>query len=274
MPTLFTGNEPLPAQATEEQAVDFLVDLLRKDFPLRAYGYAVYLRRVIEEYLFTVGQLPRNQPVAPRWIEEISPAFFSAAWSLCRLGVLRPGVQHFGAQSVGDLQGYALTTFGQQWLKESHDSLLIPADSNRTTSMLLAVGGKFGAAFGQRAREASLCYTAHAFLACCSMVGAAAEAILLSAAAAKLGEDDALAIYKSGAGRAKLQTRLLGSSSDWLRREFNSHTDLISYWRNQAAHGHGGAISESEALMALRGLLRFSQIANDNWQELIATGDG
>jgi hypothetical protein len=268
-----TGNEPLPANATEEQAVDFLVDLLRKDFPLRAYGYAVYLRRVIEEYLFTVGKVPRNQPIAPRWIEEVSPAFFSAAWSLCRLGVLRPGVQYFGAQSVGDLQGYALTTFGEQWVKESHDSPLIPSDANRTTSMLLAVGGKFGPAFGQRARESSLCYSAYAFLACCCMVGAAAEAILLSAAAAKFGEEQALAIYKNGAGRSRLQTRLLAKSADWLRREFNSHTDLIAYWRNPPAHGHGSATSENEALMALRGLLRFAQFANEHWEALIAPAD-
>ena len=91
---------------------------------------------------------------------------------------------------------------------------------------------------------------------------------------AKGSTDQALATYKSGAGRAKLQTRLLGNCADWLRREFTSHTDLISYWRNQAAHGHGGAISESEALMALRGLLRFSHLANDHWDELIATRDG
>jgi hypothetical protein len=271
---MLTGNEPLPAKATEEQALDFLVDLLRKDFPLRAYGYAVYLRRVIEEYLFTIGNVPRNQPVAPRWIEEISPVFFSAAWSLCRLGVLRPGVQHFGAQSVGDLQGYALTTFGEQWVKESHDALLIPSDANRTTSMLLAVGGKFNEAFGHRAREASLCYTAHAFLACCSMVGAAAEAILLSAAAARFGEDDAVAVYKNGVGRNRLQTRLLGNRADWLRREFDSHTDLISYWRNQASHGHAGAVSENEAFLALRGLLRFAQFANDNWHELTSALEG
>jgi hypothetical protein len=271
---MLSGNDPPPARATEEQAVDFLVDLLRKDFPLRAYGYPVYLRRVIEEYLFTVGKIARNQPVAARWIEEISPAFFSAAWSLCRLGVLRPGVEHFGAQSVGDLQGYALTTFGAQWVKESNDPLLIPSDSNRTTSMLLAAASKFGEAFGQRAREASLCYSAHAFMACCCMVGAAAEAILLRAAAAKLGEHEATTMYKSGAGRARLQTRLLSGAADWLGREFNSHTDLISYWRSPPAHGHGSPIGESEAFMALRGLLRFSQFASDNWDQLIAKHDG
>ena len=267
---MFPGNEPLPVQATEEEALAFLVDLLRKGRPLRHYGYAIYLRRVMEEYLFTFGKIPRNQQISPRWIDEISPVFFAAAGSLCRFGVLRPGLEQFSGQVVGDHHGYSLTQFGEQWIKDSNELLLIPSDSNRTTTMLLAAGSHFGDAFGKRATEASLCYSAHAFLACCAMVGAAAEAILLSAASAKLGEHEAIAAYKSGVGRARLQTRLLGDCAEWLRREFTSHTALVSYWRDEAAHGHSSAISEGEASMALLGLLRFAHFANDNWTALIA----
>lgn len=258
----------MPAQASEQDALDFLVDLLRSNYSLQRYGYSVFVPTAIEQYLFKVGKLSPTQSLLPRWISELSPMFLSAAWSLCRLGVLRPSVERTDGQPIDGNLGYSLTTFGSQWLRESDDPLLIPSDSSRTTSMLLAVGAHFGDAYRFRAQEASACYIAHAYLACCAMVGGAAEAILLSAASSKLGEDESLAIYLTGNGRARLQSRLLGGSAEWMRREFESHIGLISYWRDQAAHGHSSAISESEAFTALRGLLRFAHFANDNWKEL------
>jgi hypothetical protein len=53
---------------------------------------------------------------------------------------------------------------------------------------------------------------------------------------------------------------------------FRSATGLLSYWRDDAAHGIASDISEIEAHEALSRLLRFSQLANDNWEELTARG--
>jgi hypothetical protein len=265
---MFRGDEKLPANATEEDASEFLVHLLRRKAKLRQYGYEVYLRSAIEEFLFEVGRCPRNQQLPDFWLDQLSPAFFGAAWSLCRLGVLRPGVSNLIGQSTGEGQGYSLTSFGKKWIEETDAPILIPSDTDRTSKMLLAFAPEFGPAYSTRASDAARCFSAHAFLACCVMVGAAAEAIFLSAASKKLGEENAVAMYKSGPGRSRLQAALLGQSPDWLRKEFESHTGLISYWRDQASHGHVSPIGESEAFMALLGLLRFAHFAQDHWDEL------
>jgi hypothetical protein len=265
---MYRGDEPLPANPTEEDASEFLVHLLRRNVKLQQYGYEIFLRSAIEEFLFDVGRRPRNQQLPNFWIDQVSPAFLGAAWSLCRLGVLRPGVAQLNGQSTGEGQGYSLTSFGREWIKETDEPILIPSDTNRTSKMLLAFAAEFGDAYSARASDAARCFSAHAFLACCVMVGAAAEAIFLSAASEKLGEDKAVAMYKSGAGRGRLQTTLLGQQPEWLRNEFESHTSLVSYWRDQASHGHASPIGESEAFMALLGLLRFAHFVQDHWDEL------
>jgi hypothetical protein len=100
------------------------------------------------------------------------------------------------------------------------------------------------------------------------MVGAAAEAILLQAAVAKLGEEKAESLYFNRNGRSNLQKSLLGQKPKSLRTEFERHTDLITYWRDQSTHGHQTGIKEGEAYMALSGLLRFAHFASDKWSEL------
>jgi hypothetical protein len=44
--------------------------------------------------------------------------------------------------------------------------------------------------------------------------------------------------------------------------------DLLSYWRDEAAHGTASEISETEAHTALGRLVRFAQFASDHWNEL------
>ena len=92
---MYRGDEPLPADASDEEATDFFVSLLRDKRQPRKYGYQVYLPSIVDEYLYSVTELPRNEPVAAHWREALSPVFLSAAWSLRRLGVLRPGVERF-----------------------------------------------------------------------------------------------------------------------------------------------------------------------------------
>ncbi len=261
----------MPANASEEDASDFMVQILRREATkFGHFSYGIYLRSVIEEYLFDLGQIPRTQRLADHWIQDLSPPFLEAAWSLCRLGVLRPGVEKLGVgQSTTKVgEGYSMTAFGRAWIRESDDMILIPSDATRMSKMLLEFGGDFGQAYSARARDGARCYSAHAFIACCAMVGAAAEAILLAAASAKLGEEKALTMYRSGPGRSRLEKALLGQSTDRMRQDFTDHTKLINYWRDQAAHGHVSNAGESEAYIALRGLLRFALFARDNWVEL------
>jgi hypothetical protein len=84
----------------------------------------------------------------------------------------------------------------------------------------------------------------------------------------KLEEAAALGAYKGSNGRSRLQLKLLGQETDRVRTQFEIHTDLIAYWRDQAAHGHQTGITESEAYSALGRLLRFAHFAADNWSTL------
>jgi hypothetical protein len=121
------------------------------------------------------------------------------------------------------------------------------------TDMLHSVGAQFGDAYRLRSQDAVLSYNSHAYFACWAMVGASAEAILLAAAVKKLGEEAAIPAYRGSNGRSRLQSKLLGQQTDRIRTQFESHTDLIAYWRDQAAHGHQTGITESEAYAALAG---------------------
>jgi hypothetical protein len=136
------------------------------------------------------------------------------------------------------------------------------------TDMLLSAGRNFGDAYKLRTQDAVLAYSGHAYFACCAMVGAAAEAILLKAAVAKLGQEKAEKLYFNSRGRSQLQKSLLGQQTDNFRAEFERHTSLVDYWRDQSAHGHQTGIREGEAYMALSGLLRFAHFASDKWADL------
>ncbi len=68
---------------------------------------------------------------------------------------------------------------------------------------------KFGAGFNQRAQEAIRCYGAHAYLACCTMYGAATESIFLRTAIEFKNEEDVMKLYISASGRSKVEKLLL-----------------------------------------------------------------
>ena len=245
---------------TEEQALDYITEALRHpQGPGLTDRYDVYLPTLVANYAGTAT----NDP-------QVMGPFFGAAWSLCRLGVLRPGPQRtrdFG-QSHEEALGYCFTEFGRRWVTES--PAILPTQPGKMTDMLISAGTKFGDAYRLRSQDAVLSYNGHAYFACCAMVGASAEAILLAAAVKKLGEAAALGAYKGSNGRSRLQLRLLGQQTDRVRTQFESHTDLIAYWRDQAAHGYQTGITESEAYSALGRLLRFAHFAADNWSTLTA----
>jgi len=262
------GRNQLPAPS-EDEALEFITELMRRG--QQSIGHQYY-----DVHLPTLIGLYVSQRVSPtpgigtdtNLIESIAAPFLSAIWSLCRLGVLRPGPTRLDSwgQFRGEATGYSYTEFGRRWLKEA--SPVLPTFPNKLTDLLLGFGKQFGDAYRLRCNDAVLAHNGLAYYACCAMVGAAAEAILLQAAVAKLGQKKAESLYFNRNGRSALQKSLLGQKPQTFRTEFERHTDLITYWRDQSAHGHQTGIKEGEAYMALSGLLRFAHFASDNWAEL------
>jgi hypothetical protein len=259
-------DAPIP---TEEQALDFLTEKLRAGEPVGKNNYEVYVWEVADRYVRTHVTAPHGFGIQDKVEKVISP-FFSAAWALCRLGVLqpgpKPGTSMLSQPYHDEAQGYSFTEFGRRWIAETPPTL--PPLVSAMTDMLLSAGRNFGDAYKLRTQDAVLAYSGHAYFACCAMVGAAAEAILLKAAVAKLGQEKAEKLYFNSRGRSQLQKSLLGQQTDNFRAEFERHTSLIDYWRDQSAHGHQTGIKEGEAYMALSGLLRFAHFASDKWADL------
>jgi hypothetical protein len=206
-------------------------------------------------------------------LEEMMPILYAAAWDLCRRGILRPGVRTFNAQATADGasgNGYSITPFGEQWLTESDRDDFVPTEPERFAQMLAPYRERYGLAFQERTQEAIRCYGAHAYLACCTMCGAAAEAILLATAIAKADEVTVLSQYNAFGGRRRVENLILGQARQELREEYVGYMTLLKYWRDQAAHGKVSGIKDNEAYTSLALLLRFAIFVNENWVELTA----
>jgi hypothetical protein len=99
--------------------------------------------------------------------------------------------------------------------------------------------------------------------------GAAAESIVLSVAIARSSDEAVvLKIYTGTHGRKKTIDSITQGARAGISGPFKAATDLLSYWRDEAAHGTVSEISEIEAHTALGRLVRFAQFASDNWSEL------
>jgi hypothetical protein len=264
------GSTVIP---TAEDALDFLIDRMREGHQATAaYGYDLWISKVTDHY----AQLEVSREGAPHggrfeWqpvSQEVSPPFMDAAWQLCRLGVLRPGVREITLQSVREGEGFAITEFGRTWLAEHSSPAYVPTDPGRMASLLTRRQDLFGEVYVLRASDAARCYSAHAYYACCAMIGAAAESILVAAGVAKIGEDAAMKKYLATNGRKSLTEAVLKGCPDYVAREFRLHTDLIALWRDQSAHAHSNAIGETEAFTNFRGLIKFAQFAEQRWQHL------
>jgi len=251
--------------------VDYLTSPNRAPTTFPSYGYDLYLPNVMREWLRARGfPYPDDEPRLP----DISPQFYSAAWELCRRGILRPGVKAYGEQSTRDGaggNGYSVTPFGRQWLSESNREMFVPTEPGRFSEMIAPFGPIFGSSFQQRANEAIRCYGAHAYLACCVMCGASAESILLHLAIAKDGnEQRVLNKYRAANGRRTLENLIIGQQRDAIKQDFEVSFSLLKYWRDEAAHGRKSDITENEAYTSLALLLRCAQFARDNQQILTA----
>ncbi len=258
---------------TQADAATLLIRWLRKPDhgSYGSYGYGVYLPALVRTHLAKEGIQHHDQESRVR---EMIPMLYAAAWDLCRRGILRPGVRAYNEQGTADGasgNGYSITPFGQQWLAEADHDDFVPTEPERFAQMLAPYRERFGPSFQERAQEAIRCYGAHAFLACCTMCGAAAEAVLLATAIAKADEASVLKRYNASGGRRRVENLVVGKVREDLRNEYVGYASLLKYWRDQASHGKASGIKDNEAYTSLALLLRFAIFVNDNWKELTAT---
>jgi hypothetical protein len=257
-----------------EDASKFLISYIRNPTPsgYSNYGYDIYMWRVIDAYLQSQGSTRSDER---NKIAELSPQFLAAAWDLCRRGIIRPGVARLGSQSTDEGSagaGFAITPFGRTWLAESDKDDYVPIEPERFAQLIARHNPRFGPGFAERSQEAIRCYGAHAYLACCVMCGAAAESILLAAAIAKKGnEDEILKTYQSALGRSRVTTFLLGNATTHLKNQFNSYVGLLSYWRDESAHGLAQGFDDEEAFTSMSLLLRFALLIEKHWTEITTT---
>jgi hypothetical protein len=270
---LITATDREGRKMEIDDAMAFLVDYIRRPRPSDGYpsfGYEVYLPNVVTAYLVEIEHSTEHLSMIYNGLrsKQLSPYFYEAAWDLSRRGVLRPSVKQFGAQSVGEGEGYTVTASGREWLESAGGDFVL-LEPTRLGRAFQHLSKKLGQSFLQRSIEASRCHAFGLNLACCAMSGAGAEAILLSVAIAKSDDEVAtMRTYRSSQGRRKIIEEIVGSSRPALAGPFRSATGLLSYWRDDAAHGAISGISEIEAHEALSRLLRFAQFASDNWDEL------
>jgi hypothetical protein len=122
--------------------------------------------------------------------------FYDAAWELCRIGVLRPGVFAPGGRALATAFGdsYTITEFESEWLKTASARRPV-VDPSRLAQVFLTFGKTFGTGYEQRATEA--------------VRGAAGESILLAVAIAKVGDEaKVLTEYNGPSGRRKVTNRI------------------------------------------------------------------
>lgn len=214
------------------------------------YGYDLYIPNAIRAYAREEEGFTGHDTQVGPLIRELSPVFMAAAWELCRLGILRPGIKRYGEQATTEGNGgngYSITPFGEAWLEEADDHF-IPTQPDTFARLLDPFRERLGPGFYQRAQEAVRCRLAGTNLASCAMCGAAAESILLAVAIAKVGDEDkVLKDYRTAQGRNRVQKLVLGQAPERLARPFRSFTDLLDYWRDEAGHGQASDISEFEA---------------------------
>jgi hypothetical protein len=230
--------------------------------------YDVEVRNVAEAFWRERGTSILNRTAGEN--EPYCQPFFDAAWYLCRIGVLRPGER---APQIGirgpawNGDGFSLTHFGREWIATA--AKRPPSDPGRFGEIMWPFAARFGAGFLQRAMEASRCYQTGNYLACCAMAGAATESILLAVAIAKIGDEETtLREYRSAGGRKKITDRIAGAVKGGLATHFMTASGVLSFWRDETAHGVHTTISEVEAQASLAQLLRFAQLVHDNWTTL------
>jgi hypothetical protein len=258
---------------SEEEALSVILSYLRQANKnsgdlgdMWGYSHDLYIPDVVS------GYWKQSNPNAGSYKLDThvnAEPFYDAAWNLCTRGILRPWVIPNPGKTPPMGNGFDLTEYGKEWLKQVSGYETIPSEYGRFSELLKNFSGKFGDGYHVRSQEAVRCYRAHTYLACCVMCGGAAESILLALAIAKTGDEERIIKgYKTNTGRTKLENLLLSHANSHVKSEFPNYMNLLKYWRDESAHGESTNISEGEAFMSLLLLYRFAQFSNDRWTEL------
>lgn len=143
---------------------------------------------------------------------------------------------------------------------------MVPTDPARYLAVLSRDANQLGEGFVQRARKAASCHQTSNYLACCAMCGAAAESAILRAAIVKDGnENRVLKEYAKPGWRRHVIKTLFEEKPARLEENFITMAfQLLSYWRDETAHGRASAVSEIEAYHSLTVLLRFAQFCSSD----------
>lgn len=250
-----------------DEAIAILVDVLRNG-RARRYGYDFYPRTGAE---FAAQQRhPHEHHHREVLVRELSPIFFEAAWELCRRGIVRPGVRETGDQAEGE-GGYSLTVAGREALANLDATTILIAQPGSLAATFNGYQPFFGDGFHQRAMEAIKCRNAQAWLACCAMVGAAAESVLLAIAITKVGDEERVRkTYSGNRGRQLVLNMIVGQADAQRRNSLTTFAGIVSLWRDDAAHGRASPIDTSNADEALRQLLHMCQWVAREWDNLTA----
>lgn len=234
--------------------------------PGSTYGYDIYAPTLARKWALGAYENPTQWDRAAR---DASGVFFEATWELCRRGILRPGVRAIMEQGVNDGGGFCLTESGRQWLASATEEHFVSLQPGALAAAFARYRVRFGAGYYQRTQEAIRCRDAEAWLAAVTMVGAAAESMLLALAIARNGDEDSvIRAYMARDGRKGVLNTLTNQLPPDLARALTSGMSLLAYWRDTAGHGQAAAISASEVEQALRELLSLSQFASENWDQL------
>lgn len=252
---------------TLDEAIALTLELLRHG-RAQDYGYDLYPTRVTR--LVAEQRHGNDRQALAEALTEMSPIFMEAAWELCRRGMVRPGIRNVNSQAT-DEGGYSLTIAGEAALDDLDETTILISQPGSLAATLAGYRGRLGEGFHQRAQEAINCRNAEAWLACCAMVGAAAESVLLALAIAKTGdEDDILRRYRQAGGRQKVLNVIVGQANQITRDTLTTFSNIISFWRNEAAHGRASPIGTANADEALRQLLHMCQWVDREWAALTA----
>jgi hypothetical protein len=188
----------------------------------------------------------------------------------CAGGIVRPGVRTSGDQAVEE-GGYSLTVAGRAALANLDTATILIAQPGSLAATLNGYRPLFGDGFHQRAMEAIKCRNAEAWLACCAMVGAAAESVLLTIAITKeKDEERVLRTYRGSRGRQAVLNMIVGQADAQRRNTLTTFAAIVSLWRDDAAHGQASPIDTSNADEALRQFLHMCQWVACEWDSLTA----
>jgi hypothetical protein len=273
-----------------EDALNFLIDELTKipaagpgqarSRERRAHGSDIWIDDVSTKYWESHGKSLKDLNQDDK--EPFSAPFHDAAWELARRGILRPAAAVPDGQSAANHMGqrvnaspffgdgYSLTAWGREWVNNAAaERLLMPSDPGRITEVLNQFKSRFGAGYAQRATEAVADWRAGNYLSACTMAGAAAESILIATAIGKIRDEAKVLVeYRGASGRGRIIKRMTGNAASGIGAQFQDALGILSYWRDDAAHGLASTIGEIDAYEAISRLLRLARFVSDNWAAL------